>query len=71
MQDYNYVESGCMELTLEIGCCKYPTPDKLPEFWLDNKKAMVEYLNQGDIGKSIMYKTLINSLNRFRCIIQE
>lgn len=24
MQDYNYAFRGCMEVTLEISCCKYP-----------------------------------------------
>lgn len=37
MQDYNYIAHGCMEITLEISCCKYPPPDELPTFWIDNK----------------------------------
>ena len=39
MQDFNYVWNGCMELTLEISCCKYPPAHQLPEFWLDNREV--------------------------------
>nr|CAD7573487.1 unnamed protein product [Timema californicum] len=37
MQDYNYVWHGCMELTLELSCCKYPPPEELPDFWEENR----------------------------------
>ncbi|RZB41385.1 carboxypeptidase D-like, partial [Asbolus verrucosus] len=38
MQDYNYAMRGCMELTLEISCCKYPDAKNLAKFWEQNKK---------------------------------
>lgn len=37
MQDYNYVWFGCMEVTLELSCCKYPFARELPKYWEDNK----------------------------------
>lgn len=37
MQDFNYVAHGCMELTLEISCCKYPTSNQLQNLWEANK----------------------------------
>lgn len=37
MQDYNYVWYGCMEITLEVSCCKYPPAHELPRYWEDNK----------------------------------
>lgn len=46
MQDYNYMFGGCMELTLEISCCKYPPPEELPEYWEDNRDALMEYIKQ-------------------------
>lgn len=46
MQDWNYMVAGCMEITLELGCYKYPTADKLPQYWLDNKEALVTYIEQ-------------------------
>lgn len=53
MQDYNYGFAGCMELTLELSCCKYPSNDQLTEFWLDNREALVQYLYQANMGMSI------------------
>ncbi|KAK9874298.1 hypothetical protein WA026_002650 [Henosepilachna vigintioctopunctata] len=46
MQDWNYMVAGCMEITLELGCYKYPTADKLPQYWLDNKEALITYIEQ-------------------------
>jgi len=39
MQDYNYIFHGCMELTLEISCCKYPFAKELPKMWNDNREV--------------------------------
>ncbi|XP_046390357.1 carboxypeptidase D-like [Ischnura elegans] len=43
MQDYNYVRHGCMEITLEISCCKYPNHMTLPDLWKQNKEALLIY----------------------------
>ncbi|KAM7289328.1 uncharacterized protein ISCGN_029458 [Ixodes scapularis] len=51
MQDYNYVWEGCMEVTLEISCCKYPPRQELPRFWKDNKQALLAYL--GEVHKGV------------------
>lgn len=37
MQDYNYVWYGCMEVTLEISCCKFPPAQELRRYWDDNQ----------------------------------
>lgn len=50
MQDYNYVKAGCMELTLEIGCCKYPSNNALEEEWLNNRLPLMELLRQVNTG---------------------
>lgn len=44
MQDYNYLNSNCFELTLEVSCCKFPNANKLQGFWEDNKKSLLEFL---------------------------
>ncbi|KAI4454464.1 protease m14 carboxypeptidase [Holotrichia oblita] len=46
MQDWNYLATGCMELTLEIGCYKYPHASELAERWLDNREALITYMEQ-------------------------
>ncbi|XP_069134723.1 carboxypeptidase M-like [Argopecten irradians] len=44
MQDYNYIQAGCLEVTIEQGCCKYPPHNQLPGLWTDNKDALINYL---------------------------
>ncbi|XP_050308947.1 carboxypeptidase M isoform X2 [Anthonomus grandis grandis] len=50
MQDYNYVWYGCMEVTLEVSCCKYPPAFELPKYWEDNKVALIKYLAEAHRG---------------------
>ena len=46
MQDYNYRNTNCFEITLELSCVKYPRESKLQRFWNDNKNALIEYMKQ-------------------------
>ena len=46
MQDYNYVHSNCFEITLELGCVKYPQAVELPKFWDANKYPMLVFMGQ-------------------------
>lgn len=50
MQDYNYVWFGCMEITLEISCCKFPPASELPRYWEDNKMALIKFLAEAHRG---------------------
>uniref|UniRef100_A0A1I7XUR7 Peptidase_M14 domain-containing protein n=1 Tax=Heterorhabditis bacteriophora TaxID=37862 RepID=A0A1I7XUR7_HETBA len=44
MQDFNYLATNTMEITLELSCEKMPSGQQLPQFWEDNKKALIEYM---------------------------
>jgi len=46
MQDYNYVYGDCMELTLEVSCCKYPAGEHLGAYWRNNTESMLAYIEQ-------------------------
>jgi carboxypeptidase D len=46
MQDFNYVEGGCIEITLELSCCKYPPADQLQKFWDLNKESLLAFMEQ-------------------------
>jgi carboxypeptidase D len=46
MQDWNYVWRGGKELTLEISNVKWPAGSQLPQFWEDNREAMLTYLER-------------------------
>lgn len=50
MQDYNYVWAQCLELTLEVSCCKFPPVSELPGMWEDNRKALLSYIQQVHLG---------------------
>ena len=42
MQDYNYIWHGCMEVTLELSCCKFPPSAEL-------QARLQSYLDINDI----------------------
>ncbi|KAK7861923.1 hypothetical protein R5R35_009385 [Gryllus longicercus] len=52
MQDFNYVWYGCMEVTLELSCCKFPPASDLPKFWEENRMALVKFLGEAHRGVS-------------------
>lgn len=50
MQDYNYVWAQCLELTLELSCCKYPPESELQGLWESNRAALLTYIRQVHLG---------------------
>ncbi|CAF1465586.1 unnamed protein product [Adineta steineri] len=50
MQDFNYLASNCFELTLELGCQKFPPGKNLPSLWDDNKDALLNFMWQTHVG---------------------
>ncbi|CAN7947438.1 unnamed protein product, partial [Ixodes pacificus] len=50
MTDYNYVRGGCMEVVLEISCCKFPPRQELPGLWEENKQSLLALLGEAHRG---------------------
>ncbi|XP_072176466.1 carboxypeptidase E-like [Diadema setosum] len=50
MQDYNYLATNCFEITVEIGCLKFPSPSRLPRIWNDNKESLLSFMERVHIG---------------------
>jgi hypothetical protein len=50
MQDFNYLSSNDFEITLELGCVKYPPASQLKQEWEDNKKALMEFIWMAHMG---------------------
>ncbi|KAJ7995758.1 hypothetical protein DPEC_G00247910 [Dallia pectoralis] len=46
MQDWNYLNSNCFEVTIELGCVKYPKAEDLPTYWEQNRRALLQYIHQ-------------------------
>ena len=59
MQDYNYIWGSCMEITLELSCCKYPSRQDLPRYWRENKNSLLLYL--GEVHRGV--KGLVTDVN--------
>jgi len=50
MQDFNYLSSNDFEITLELGCDKYPAASVLEQEWEDNKQSLLEFAWQAHLG---------------------
>lgn len=44
MQDWNYLNSDCLELTMEISNIKFPAEEKLENYWKDNSEPLFRYI---------------------------
>lgn len=50
LQDWSYRYAGCNEVTLEISNVKQPPAAQLPQYWNDNREAMLSYLETVHTG---------------------
>lgn len=46
MQDYNYLHGNCLEITMELSCCKYPPASELQREWDLNRESLLAYVEK-------------------------
>ena len=46
MQDWNYLHSNCFEITVEVGCQKYPFAKDLQSYWVANEYSLLVFMAQ-------------------------
>lgn len=44
MQDWQYVHSNSMEITIEMGCFKYPYDDMIPTLWNQHRFSLLSFM---------------------------
>jgi hypothetical protein len=57
MQDFNYLETNCFELTIELGCTKFPPGKELLGYWVENKDALIKFIQLVLKSKKFKKKT--------------
>ncbi|EDW78568.2 uncharacterized protein Dwil_GK16509, isoform B [Drosophila willistoni] len=50
MQDWNYVRAGCLELTIEMGCDKFPMANELRKYWHEHREPLLQFIEQANHG---------------------
>ncbi len=45
-QDWNYLEAGCLELTVELSHRKFPEDTSLSDYWSKNREALLRFAEQ-------------------------
>ncbi|XP_053318763.1 adipocyte enhancer-binding protein 1 [Spea bombifrons] len=46
MNDFSYLHSNCMELSIYLGCDKFPHESELVEEWENNKESLLNFMEQ-------------------------
>ncbi|MBN3298976.1 CPXM2 protein, partial [Amia calva] len=46
MNDFSYLHSNCFELSMYVGCDKFPHESELPEEWENNRESLLVFMEQ-------------------------
>lgn len=50
MQDFNYLHTNCFEVTVELGCDKFPPEEELFIGWHENHEALITFMEAVSIN---------------------
>ncbi|KAM9068761.1 inactive carboxypeptidase-like protein X2 isoform X2 [Sarcophilus harrisii] len=46
LNDFSYLHTNCFELSIYVGCDKYPHESDLPEEWENNRESLIVFMEQ-------------------------
>lgn len=46
MNDFSYLHTNCFELSMFLGCDKFPHQSELRQEWENNKEALLTFMDQ-------------------------
>lgn len=51
INDFSYLHTNCLELSIYLGCDKFPHESELPREWENNKEALLTFMEQVRAGE--------------------
>lgn len=51
MNDFSYLHTNCLELSVYLGCDKFPHESELQQEWENNKESLLTFMEQVGTGK--------------------
>ncbi|CAM4554166.1 carboxypeptidase Z [Caretta caretta] len=71
MADFNYLHTNCFEITLELGCDKFPLEEELYSAWHENKEALLTFMEMVHRGiKGIVSDKFGNPIKNARISVK-
>ncbi|XP_056298680.1 carboxypeptidase Z-like [Pseudoliparis swirei] len=71
MQDFNYLHTNCFEVTVELGCNKFPAEEELFTDWEANHEALIAFMEAAHGGiKGIVTDEEGNAVNGARISVR-
>ncbi|KFQ01707.1 Adipocyte enhancer-binding protein 1, partial [Leptosomus discolor] len=50
MNDFSYLHTNCLELSIYLGCDKFPHESELQQEWENNKESLLTFMEQVGAG---------------------
>uniref|UniRef100_A0A8D2Q234 Carboxypeptidase Z n=1 Tax=Varanus komodoensis TaxID=61221 RepID=A0A8D2Q234_VARKO len=71
MADFNYLHTNCFEITLELGCEKFPLAEELYSLWQENREALLKLMEMVHRGiKGIVSDKFGNPIKNARISVK-
>ena len=67
MQDWNYLETSCFEITVEMNCHKFCYANDLAKLWDEHKYALIGFIAQVQLFIREFYLSFLTLLIRLVC----